>query len=254
MLNRRGFTAALVGLLAGCGKPPQAIPEHAVSLTNEAHLTDRDVRAFLEIVQKLPGQAPPAFQPVPELDLTTAPKGADMAARWTREFQSSYSPEVQAKLWKRDSHLRGALNDCGVEPKEFATLLIQLSTAVVRESLDADLDLAAMGQQAENVITSLCSQFDNLDHDPRLSPSIRNSRAELLSAVLKETVAYREFLRLLERVPGESAQAIRPHREVLERLMPATETVQLFRKKLESQRGVIQASHESAGLPGKRPN
>src|SRR5262245_46659584 len=122
MLNRRGFTATLVGILAGCGKPPEANPEHAVSLANEAHLTEADVRAFLVIVRKLPGQAPPAFQPVPEIDLTTDPKGADMAARWKREFQSSYSPEVQAKLWKRDSNLRGALDDCGVDPRDFASL------------------------------------------------------------------------------------------------------------------------------------
>jgi hypothetical protein len=252
MLNRRGFTAALVGLLAGCGKPPQAIPEHAVSLATEAHLTDEDVRTFLAIVQKLPGQTPPAFQPVLEVDLTTDAKGADMAARWKREFQSSYSAEVQAKLWKRDSRVRGALDDCGIDPREFAELLIQMSTAVVRESLDPELDLAAMGQQAEHSIASFCAQFDNIDHAPRLSPSVRNSRAELLSAVLKETVAYREFLRLLEHVPRESVAAIAPHREVLERLMPATETVELFRKKLESRRGVIQASHESAN-PSRGP-
>jgi hypothetical protein len=72
-------------------------------------------------------------------------------------------------------------------------------------------------------------------------------------AVLKETVAYREFLRLLERVRPESMSAIAPHREVLQQLMPATETVQLFRKKLASQRGVIQASHESAApIPARQ--
>jgi hypothetical protein len=246
MLNRRGFTATAVALLAGCGKPPQAPPEAAVSLARTPHLTDADIQAFLSIVQKLPGQNPPAFQPLAEVDFTSDAKAADMVSRWQREFRSSYNPVVQAKLWKRDTTLRVAFVDCGVEPENFATLLVSLATAVVRESLDPEIDLAALSQQADAAITSLCSQFDGLDRDPRLSPSVRNSRAELLSAVLKETVAYREFLRLLEQVPPESVAAIPPRREVLERLMPTTETVQLFRKKLQSQGAVIQASHESA--------
>jgi hypothetical protein len=99
------------------------------------------------------------------------------------------------------------------------------------------------------MIASLCSQFDGLDRDPRLSPSLRNSRAELLSAVLKETVAYREFLGLLEKASPESVRAIEPHRQALDRLMPATETVLLFRKKLQAQRSVLQASHETEERP-----
>src|SRR5205085_6596410 len=61
-----------------------------------------EIQAFLKIVRKLPGQAPPAFQPLSEVDLTTDRAAADMVARWQREFRSSYSPDVQAKLWKRD--------------------------------------------------------------------------------------------------------------------------------------------------------
>jgi hypothetical protein len=246
MLDRRGFTAAILALLAGCNKPPQAPPETAVSLASETHLTDADIQAFLEIVRKLPGQNPPAFQPVSEVDFTSDRAAADVVARWQREFRSSYSPEVQAKLWKRDSLLRSALSDCGVDPRDFATFLVNLSTAVVRESLDPQVDLAALGRQADGSIASLSSQFDNLDRDSQLSPTVRNTRAELLTAVLKETVAYREFLRLLEQVPMESIAAIAPHRDVLQRLMPPTETVQLFRKKLASQRSVIQASHDTS--------
>jgi hypothetical protein len=249
MLDRRGFTATLVALLAGCGKPPQAMPEATVSLADGDRLSDASIKAFLEIVSQLPGQKPPAFQPLAEVDLTSDSSAADMVARWQREFHSSYSPDVQAKFWKRDSALRSALADCDVDPREFAALLINLSIAVVRSSLDPEIDVAALGEQADRSIASLANQFDHLDRDPRLSPSVRNARAEVLSAVLKETVAYREFLRLLDRVSPESVSAIAPHRDALERLMPATETVQLVRKKLESGRGVIQAGHESAARP-----
>jgi hypothetical protein len=253
MLDRRGFTATLLAVLAGCARHPEAPPEQALSRPGATHLTDADVQAFLKIIQRLPGQKPPAFQPLAEVDLSSDREAADMVARWQREFRSSYSPEVQARYWKRDSTLRTALSDSGIDPHDFAALLVNLSTAVVRASLDPEIDLPALGRQADGGIASLSSQFDNLDHDPRLSPSIRNARAELLAVVLKETIAYREFLRLLECVPPESVSAIETHRETLEQLMPATETVLLFRKKLESQRTVIQASHESPRLPGSRP-
>ena len=249
MLDRRGFTATLIALLAGCGKPPQAPPEATVSLADGDRLTEATIQSFLGVVQKLPGQKPPAFRPLPDVDLTTDATAAEMVARWQREFHSSYSPDVQAKFWKRDSALRSALGDCEVDPREFAALLANLSIALVRSSLDPDIDLAALGEQADRSIASFSNQFDNLDHDPRLSPSIRNARAEILSAVLKETVAYREFLRLLDRVSPESVSAIAPHRDALERLMPATKTVQLVRKKLESGRAVIQAGHESPARP-----
>ena len=78
MFNRRGFTATVFALLAGCGKPPQAPSETAVSLTEAGQLTDADIQAFLSIVRKLPGQIPPAFQPVAEVDFTSDAKAADI--------------------------------------------------------------------------------------------------------------------------------------------------------------------------------
>lgn len=253
MLNRRTFTFSAVALLAGCSEtPPPAVaqkkPPVAVS-----HLTDADVSALIEVVRALPRQKPPAFQPAIEVDLRGDTLAADMVARWQREFRSSYSPQVQAKLWKRDSRLRGAIDDSGFEAEELARLLVKLSAAVVRESLHSDVDLPEMGRQADHAIASLCRQFDGLDGDARLSPTVRNGRSEFLANVLKETVAYREFLRLLESVPQESIATVARHRDILRQLMPTTETVQAFEKRIESQATVLRASHtQPARSSGRR--
>ena len=143
--------------------------------------------------------------------------------------------------------MRQALADCGLEPEPFAALLVKMSTAVVRESLGAEIDLAEQGRQADRAVASLCGQLDGLDGDPRLSPAVRNARAELLSAVLKESVAYREFVRLLEDVPAESVAAVARRADLLRRLMPATETLTAFEEKLKSQGQVMRASYEAPG-------
>jgi len=255
MLNRRGFLTATLGVLAGCGKSPEpAAAPLGLSRAPDGHLTEDDVRTFLEIVRRLPGQKPPAFQPASELDLTADTRAQGMVERWQGEFRSSYSPQTQARFWKRDTSVRGALNDCGIAPEEFASLLVRLSAAVVRESVDPGVDLTMLGEQADRTIASLCSQFDGLSRDPRLSPTVRNARAELLSMMLKESVAYREFLRLLESISPESVAAVSRHRDVLRPLMPATETVLAFEKKLQSQSHVIRVSHEAparAPAPGR---
>lgn len=249
MLNRRGFAVMVFGMLAGCGQTAAPPTTRKASAGRAPHLTDADVQAFLDVVQELPDGKAPTFQPAAEFDLTTDTRAAEMVARWQREFRSSYSPEVQARLWKRDARLRGAIDDSGLDAEQFARLLVKLSTAVVREALDPRIDLTQMGKQADSAIASLSSQFDGLDSDPRLSPSVRNGRAEFLSTVLNETVAYREFLRLLEAVPPESIVIAAKHRAALRRLMPATETVQAFEKRIESQATVIRASHDE---PGRR--
>ncbi|HVJ84941.1 MAG TPA: hypothetical protein VM452_04805 [Caulifigura sp.] len=252
MLNRRAFTLSIVGLLAGCGASPPPAREPKRPALTASHLTDRDVAALIDVVKSLPDQKPPAFQPAVEVDLQGDTRAADMVARWQREFRSSYSPQVQAKLWKRDSRLRLAIDESGFEPEELATLLVRLSAAVVRESLHPEIDLVEMGRQADHAIGSLCRQFDSLDGDPRLSPTVRNGRSDFLANVLKETVAYREFLRLLESVPAESVETVARHRVVLRTLMPATETVQAFEKRFESQAKVLRASHAEPARSGAR--
>ena len=191
MLDRRGFLYVTIGTLAGCGKPPEPPAATSVAVSTSGSLSAGDIEAFLAIVARLPGQMPPAFQPAPEIDFTVDSSAGEMVARWQREFRSSYSPSVQAKLWKRNPRLREALEECGVKPESFAQLLVRMSTAVVRSSLDPAIDLAPLAAQAERTVASLASQLDGLDSDPRLSPSVRNARAELLSSMLKEAVAYR---------------------------------------------------------------
>ncbi|QDT53136.1 hypothetical protein Pan44_11510 [Caulifigura coniformis] len=249
MLQRRGFLTAMLGILAGCGRPPEPAVPKSVTLTTDGHLTEHDVRVFLEIVSRLPGQKPPAFQPASELDLSFATGAQSLVDRWQAEFRSSSSPQTQARFWKRDTGVRSALSDCGVAPEEFASLLVRLSAAVVRESVDPNVDLAAFGEQADRTIASLCSEFDGLDRNPRLSPSVRNARADLLSAMLKEAVAYREFLRILESISAESVAAVARHRDVLRPLMPATESTLAFEKKLQSQSQILRASHELPARP-----
>ncbi len=238
-------------MLAGCARSTDPSAVSAPPAVPGAQLTDAEIETFLSIVPMLPGQAPPAFRPAAELDLTTDQRAADMVARWQREFRSSYSPQVQARLWKRDSHLRSAILETGLEPEQLAALLVQLSSAVVRESVDPGLDLAELGRSAERSIESLCQQFDGLERDPRLSPSLRNARAEFLTMMLKEMVAYREFLSLLETVPSESVAAVARRRDVLRSLLPASETVQAFEKRLAAQTAIQQVSHEER-TPGPR--
>lgn len=251
MLNRRGFTAVAVSFLAGCGKPPAPPVARRAEASQEKFLTEADIARFFEVIEVLPGRKPPMFQPAAELDLSTDTGAASMVARWQREFRSAYSPVIQGKMWRRDADLRQALEEQGLEPEDLARLLVKLSTAVVRESLDPQIDLRIVGAQADHAIESLCKQLDGLDHDRKLSPSLRNGRVEVLTLVLKESVAYREFLRLLEAVPEESLATAARHRQALRALLPANDTVQAFERRLESQAAVIPAGYTA---PASRQN
>jgi hypothetical protein len=258
MLSRRALTALLAGLLWGCGaadpssEPRSEKPALPTGQPKRLALGDEDVALFFQIVAAFPDGQPPAFQPAAEVDLSIDAGARDMVARWQREFRSSSSPQVQAKLWRRDARFRRVIDQLDIEPEELARLMVRISTAVVRDSLDPRINLSALAEQADRAIDSLCEQYDGLDRNHRLSLTVRNGRAEFLAECLKETVAYREFITLLEAVPEESVRVAGRHRDRLKPLLPTSETMQAFVKRYESQATVIQAGHTTGESPRRR--
>jgi hypothetical protein len=229
------------GELSSGSKAPSAIREADLS----APLGEGEVRAFLELLPKLPDGAAPAFQPA---GIREAPKGLsaiELAVQWQRDFRLAYRPKTQARLWNEQSRLIDALELEGVDPSALASLMVRLSTAVARQALDRSVDLSMKRQEAEVLVRALCHEIDELDNRPAAAiPDDSPARAELL-ADLREAVAFREFVNLLQQVPEESLAVVYKHRDALQKHLPTADAVSAFAKWSKRKSGVLPAGYET---------
>lgn len=248
--------AAMTLLAAGCGNSsetpasatkPQRAPAIRVQSVSSA-LSDREVAAFLKLVPALPGGAAPEFGAATISESSEQLSGVELATRWKREFRSAYQAETQARLWREQRRLIDSLGDAGVEPQALASLLVRLSTAVARDALDPRIDLASERQKADRQVASLCERIDRLPTagevpDSRQTELTGTRRA--LTEELREAVAFREFVLLLEQVPEESLAVIREHRSQLKKHLPAGDAAQAFERRIENGEAVLPVSHEA---------
>jgi hypothetical protein len=245
--------AAAVFVGSGCGrsendelsadsKVPSVIRETDLS----APLMDDEVRAFLDLLPKLPDGAAPAFQPAGIRDTPKGFSAIELTLQWQRDFRSAYRPQTQARLWHEENRLIDALEVAGVEPSALASLMVRLSSAVAREALDDSIDLSLKRKEADRLVKSLCTQIDEFS-DPSSSPDIGQegpARAELL-ADLREAVAFREFVNLLQQVPEESLAVVHKHREALRKHLPTGDAVAAFARWSKRKSGILPAGYET---------
>jgi hypothetical protein len=156
------FAAIFTGLVfaAGCGSSEDPSPsgpaQRIVRSGMAAPLSGEEIQAFLDVATALPGGKAPEFRAPPFEEAPENSTGRELANCWKREFQVAYSPSTQARLWKEDDQLTAALDDLGVEPKALASLLVRLSSAVVRDALSDRVDLAQLRHETERRIVTLC--------------------------------------------------------------------------------------------------
>lgn len=247
---KRLLTAALVGAsisTAGCGNSdPQPAAATKVSIARAAAtepLTEDDVLAFLEIVPQLPDRTPPGFRPVAPPQFVEKLSGKELATLWRSTFQSAYLPATQARLWRKETRLMDAIEDADVEPEVLASLLLRLSSAVSRRAIDDSIDLVHMRKKADLEIARLCRQLDD--------EVVRNAelRADLADS-LREAVAFREFVRLLEAVPQESVRTVARFKNELALYLPTADTVTTFERYSESTAVVLPSAYARPAAPG----
>ncbi|MBX3445078.1 MAG: hypothetical protein KF774_21950 [Planctomyces sp.] len=248
-MRRPSIAAVLAALLAaaGCSKsdpdaartaPPAAIPP----LT--APLTDDNVEEFLAIIAKLPGETVPEFCPPEPWEADERLSAVELVNLWRREFQHACSPEVQARLWNEDAALRRAFERSRIDPEALAALLVRLSAAATREALDDRIDLPRLREQADRALKAVAAELHALP-GTGTGESREEARRNQLILALREAIAFREFVRLLEKTPAESAAVVARHRERLAPHLPTQTMTSVFEQRFDSEATVLQAGHET---------
>lgn len=237
----------LVG--SGCGGSDSDKPladTAAPSVIREADLAaplkGEEVQAFLDLLPKLPDGAAPAFQPAGIRETPEGYTAIELAIHWQRDFRSACRPQTQARLWNEENRLTDALELAGVEPSALASLMVRLSSAVAREALDGKIDLTAKRAEADALVNALCLKIDEATSDQDVGQG-GPARAELI-ADLREAVAFREFVNLLQQVPDESLAVVEEHRDALRKHLPTADAVSAFAKWSKRKSGILPAGFE----------
>ncbi|MGE5195179.1 MAG: hypothetical protein ACM3U2_22020, partial [Deltaproteobacteria bacterium] len=213
-------------------------------------LTEADLDRFLCVVQSHEGAMIPEFTPPdedPRLDMNASAK--ELVASFQEQCQLLFDVERQGKIWDRDTEWSQALKASRISPARFATLVRDVSLAIMRVRLEARVDLARLVEQARRQVDETVRIMDEIDEIP---PEDRTREASTLRARsvirLGRAVALVEFAELVQQVPAESAAVVRRYSPKLKPLLPRGGSDELLAelKKLATapEGGVQPAGHE----------
>lgn len=234
--------AGLLGLLllSGCQEsspsPPPAPTGSPVLVTAKAvsePLAPSEIAAFLEIVERLPGGQPPEPEDRTVAELSHDRPARENLAKWRGSIREGLEPARIASSWKHGSRTSAALQDAGVAPEDFASLLSRISMAWAASQLAADVDLTKEIARAEARIEILLRKLEGIERQAAsvsVAPAHWRTQTEAHWSALEQTVALCEFLRIVAAVPRSSRDAIAAHEASLSKILPPIPAAMVFER------------------------
>lgn len=238
MTTRAGLFGLL--LLSGCSdappSPPAAAPASAVLVTAKAvsePLTPSEIAAFLQIVERLPGSRPPEPDDRTVAELSHDRSARENLAKWRGSIREGLEPARIAASWKHGSRTFAALQDAGVGPEDFASLLSRISMAWAASQLEEDVDITKEIARAEARIEILLRKLEAIERQTAsvsVAPAHWRTQTEAHWSALEQTVALCEFLRIVAAVPPSSREAIALHEASLSKILPPIPAAMVFER------------------------
>lgn len=240
--------------LSGCGDAAQdTTPSTPVArrpvTTSTLPLTDADIRTFQAIVRDLPDGRIPEFEPLPQSTIDDRLPAATLVNVCREEYRRMFDPVEQGRRWRDNRKLIAVLQSHGMEPEEFAALLMRLGCAVAAGTVDSRFNLTEASQKAEQQLRATIDQIDELDRRATDGSTahigIFQYRQPLVDQ-MKELVALLEFSRILLSVPEESLAAVARHKEELAVHLPQAGDIRLFERTVDAEAVIVPVEFEQA--------
>lgn len=229
-----GTGILLLVFCGGCGKSGVEYTE--VKRIDEK-ITQKELKQFLRIVNKLPKKTLPAipdvYLPLPQWNPSRTLPVNELIHEEQAELDKRWSVEWLAQKLKRHRALQRVLRRENMTVEQFAGMIFSLGAALSKSQLRKDQDLEALIREGEPVVQALKTDDRSFS---RLSPSVKYSVVRKAGELTRLDRAKR-----LKQVPPENVALVREHFEQLKKIFPSEFTVNPLD-------GIID-SLEVAGLP-----
>lgn len=203
-------------------------------------LTEQEVRLFLEVLETLPDQQAPEFEPLSQVTADERFSAARLTEVYRQEYREMFDASRHGARWRNDETLMATFAQHDVTPEDFAALMIRMSCAIAASAISPEVDLQQVSDNADAQVARLVEDINRLDAAPRTTQSVDYRRQALES--LQNFVAFSEFTKILREVPAASREVVARHRSQLAGHLPQTGTVEQFERTIESK--VVPTSFE----------
>mgnify|MGYP001358296650 CR=1 FL=1 len=206
--------------------------EHS-TIVSTWQLTPEEIRAFVDVVQRLPGKQVPEFVGA-DLPRLTSSRGLEAAIQEYRHaIRLGVSPGHQSEMWAKNPALQVAFQEMGISPMAFADLMVRISCAWSSWKIQGELSVSQVRQQLDQHIARLAASLEQ-SAPPDLQDQLES--LELL-------VGRSELLGLLEQVPRESIKAVASARDELRPIMPSDDQTRQLAEDLKTQARILRVGY-----------
>lgn len=210
--------------LAGCaGGDSDSETTAENSPAADVVLTAADLDRFLAVVQHHSRDTMPEFTPLENEDALDfdLPAG-ELVAATRRQCRQLFDARRQGALWERDARWKEAFAGQKISGERFALLVRSVSLAIMRVRLDARIDVAKLGVEANRQVAQIVAVMDEIDAVPGDERSRDDVELRTRSALrLARAAALLEFAELVQKVPPASAAMARRYSKQLKPLLPS---------------------------------
>ncbi|MBI3861264.1 MAG: hypothetical protein HY290_05155 [Planctomycetia bacterium] len=186
-------------------------------------LSQTDVERFLAVVQNHEDALIPEFTPPDDddpPDFTLPAK--DIVACFRGKFRRVFDVERQGSVWERDEHWKQALSTQKISGARFASLVRNVSLAIMRVRLEARVDVSQLVTNAKRDVARATRIINQIDAAPPADQTRESKALRSRSAVeLGRAVALLQFAELIQQIPDESGAQVRRFSARLKALLPA---------------------------------
>lgn len=230
--------ALFCALTVGCAQqespsdaPTPSVRRPATTLGDP--LTDEEIRTFLNVLQSLPNQRAPEFEPLSQVTASERMTASQLVDVYRQEYRAMFDASRHGERWRKSAGLMSTFSQHHVKPEDYAALMIRISCAITANTISQDVDLSETSAKADAHIDQLVNQIKQLDQSAR-TPTSAELRLQALES-LQNLVAFSEFTRVLVDVPDDSCRVVARYRDRLAGHLPKPGHIDRFERTIESQ-------------------
>lgn len=220
------FVMLLCLLALGCSRQQSETTQaptpsaHQASSTLSDPLSEQEVRTFLAVLDTLPGNQAPEFEPLSQATVSDRLSAAQLVEFYRQEYRAMFDASRHGARWRKNDELMATFARHNVTPEDFASLMIRMSCAIAAGTISPQVDLNQIGANTDAQVAGLVKDITRMDAGPR-TQDVVNGRRQAVE-LLQNYVAYSEFVRILQEVPPASRELVARHHSRLAGHLPQT--------------------------------
>jgi hypothetical protein len=206
---------------------------HQPSTTLSDPLSEQEVQTFLAVLEALPGNQAPEFEPLSQATASDRLSAAQLVEVYRQEYRAMFDASRHGERWRQSDELMATFARHNITPEDFASLMIRMSCAIAAGAMSPQIELNRICDHADAQVARLVEDITRRDAGPRTQDAVDYRRQAAES--LQNSVAYSEFVRILRDVPPASREMVARYHSRLAGHLPQAGTVEGLKRTLDSQ-------------------